>query len=311
MIGDTLLQFILFITPIPIRNSLTRMDIQLLKAFLAIVDQSSFSAAAQRLHITQPAISKRLITLEQQLGQALVERGPRKLILTEAGRTLLPYARRILDESHNARMALAETEARPGGLLNVITSHHIGLHHLPNWLRIFTLKYPAVQLNLQFMESEQAIDALGTREAEFAFVTLNDRLLDRFEIFYRWEDPMRFVCGRDHPLAQYVHCDLGDLSNHQAILPAPSTATYQHVSKLFLQAGMPLSAQMPTNYLETVKMMTTVGLGWSILPLNMVDEQLTVLPLAQKPTRYLGAVGLRNRQLSPAAHALIEVAKGA
>jgi DNA-binding transcriptional LysR family regulator len=285
------------------------MDTQLLKAFLAIVDQGSFSAAAERLHITQPAVSKRLATLETQLDQALIERGQRKLVVTEAGRILLPYARRILDESHNARMALAQSESHPGGSLSVITSHHIGLHHLPNWLKVYTQRFPAVQLNLQFMESEQAFDALEKREAELAFVTLNDRSVERFEIHHRWEDPMRFVCARDHPLAKLAQCGLKDLAIHQAILPAPSTATYQRVSQLFLQEGIPLTAQMPTNYLETVKMMTSVGLGWSIMPLNMVDEQLVVLPLAQTPTRYLGAVGLRNRQLGAAAQALIEVAQ--
>lgn len=285
------------------------MDLQLLKAFLAIVDSGSFSGAADKLHITQPAISKRLASLEAQLAQPLLERGQRRLTLTEAGRTLLPYARRILDESHNARMALASSASSPGGSLNVITSHHIGLHHLPNWLKTYTQSYPAVNLSLQFMESEQAYDALGMREAELAFVTLNERLVEYVEVYHRWEDPMRFVCGPDHPLTQLTRCDLEDLSAYQAILPSPSTATYQRVSQLFLQEGIPLSAQMPTNYLETVKMMTTVGLGWSILPLSMVDEQLTVLPLAQTPSRYLGAVGLRNRKLGPAARALIEVAR--
>lgn len=285
------------------------MDTQLLKAFLAIVDQGSFSAGAEKLHITQPAISKRLAVLENRIGQPLIERGQRKPVVTNAGQTLLPYARRILDESHNAQVALEQSDARPGGVLSVITSHHIGLHHLPNWLKVFTRKFPAVRLNLQFMESEQAFDALETREAELAFVTLNDRLVERFDIHHRWEDPMRFVCAPDHPLARFEHCDLQDLAEHQAILPSPSTATYQGVSQLFLQEGIPLNAQMPTNYLETVKMMTTVGLGWSILPLTMVDEQLEVLPLAQSPTRYLGAVGLRNRQLSAAGRALIEVAR--
>lgn len=285
------------------------MDIQLLKAFLAIVDHHSFSAAAEKLHITQPAISKRLAALETQLGQVLVDRGQRRPSVTEAGRTLLPYARRILDEGHNARMALARSASLPGGSLSVITSHHIGLHHLPNWLKVYTARFPAVQLNLQFMESEQAFDALATREAELAFVTLNDRLVERFEIYHQWEDPMRFVCGRGHPLAQLSHCDLQELSVHQAILPSPASATYQGVSRLFLQAGIPLSAQMPTNYLETIKMMASVGLGWSILPLNMVDDQLVVLPLPQSPTRVLGAVGLQNRQLGPAAQALIEVAR--
>lgn len=284
------------------------MDTQLLKAFLAIVDQGSFSAAAARLHLTQPAVSKRLATLEHLVGQALIDRGQRRVAVTEAGRILLPYARRIIDETHNASVALSRSGSRPTGSLSVITSHHIGLHHLPNWLKIYTQRFPEVLLNLQFMESEQAFGALEKRDAELAFVTLNEGLVERFEIHHRWADPMRFVCSPEHPLTSLAQCTLQDLARHQAILPAPSTATYQRVSQLFLQEGITLTAQMPTNYLETVKMMTSVGLGWSIMPLNMVDEQLTVLPMDLFPTRYLGAVALRNRQLGASAQALIEVA---
>lgn len=285
------------------------MESQLLRAFVAIVDQGSFSGAADKLHLTQPAISKRLATLENQLGQPLIDRGLRKPTVTDAGRTLLPFARRILDEAHNAQMALASGQLRPGGKLSVITSHHIGLHHLPRWLKVYTQRYPTVKLNLQFMESERAYEALRSREAELAFVTLNDKLVEQFEVYHRWPDPMRFVVSPEHPLAQRGSCSLENLAEHQAILPASFTATYQRVAQLFLQQGLPLNAQMPTNYLETIKMMTSVGLGWSILPLTMVDEYLVVLPVEPSPMRELGAVGLRHRQLGASAQALIDVTR--
>ncbi|QCF26214.1 LysR family transcriptional regulator [Hydrocarboniclastica marina] len=285
------------------------MESQLLRAFVAIVDQGSFSGAAEKLHLTQPAVSKRLATLESHLGQLLIERGQRRPVVTDAGRTLLPFARRILDESHNAQMALAGAHLEPGGELSVITSHHIGLHHLPRWLKVYTQRYPVVELNLKFMESERGFEALRSREAELAFVTLNDTLVEQFEIYHRWADPMRFVVAPDHPLAKTNPCRLKDLAGHRAILPAPFTATYQRVSQLFMQQGLPLNAQMPTNYLETIKMMTSVGLGWSILPLTMVDEHLVVVPVEEAPTRDLGAVGLRNRQLGVSAQALIDVAR--
>ncbi len=113
------------------------MDSNALKAFLTIVDQGSFSEAAETLHLTQPA----------------------QIRLTDAGSRLLPHARRILDEIHNARVALSPDSGQVEGELQIIASHHIGLHHLPNWLRRFKREYPQVSINLQFMESDAAYEA--------------------------------------------------------------------------------------------------------------------------------------------------------
>src|SRR5690554_361554 len=92
------------------RQRFCPMDANSLKAFLTIVDQGSFSEAAETLHLTQPAISKRLAALETQLGTRLIDRSNREIRLTEAGTRLLPHARRILDEIHNARVALTTKE---------------------------------------------------------------------------------------------------------------------------------------------------------------------------------------------------------
>jgi DNA-binding transcriptional LysR family regulator len=124
------------------------MDTQNLKAFVEVAAARSFSAAADRLHVTQPAISKRVHLLEQQLGTLLFDRIGRQVSLTEAGRTLLPHAQAILARMASARQALADLDADTKGLLKIITSHHIGLHRLPRVLREFSERYPRVELGI-------------------------------------------------------------------------------------------------------------------------------------------------------------------
>ena len=283
------------------------MESNSLKAFLTIVDQGSFSEAADTLHLTQPAISKRLAALENQLGATLIDRSHRQLRMTDAGARLLPHARRIVDEIHNARMALSADSATVEGELPIIASHHIGLHHLPNWLRRFTRNFPDVALSLQFMESDVAYEQMRKRNAELAFVTLSDSMDRHFRVYEQWADPMAFVCGPEHSLATREALTLADLAQYPALLPDTTTAPSRVVSRLSLEANLPLHPQMPTNYLETIKMMTSVGLGWSVLPLSMVDNSVQRLDPGIPVTRVLGAVGLAGRQLSSAARALIDV----
>jgi len=285
------------------------MDSNTLRAFLAIVDQGSFSEAAEQLHITQPAISKRLATLEAQLGAELVDRSQRQLKLTDAGARLLPHARRILDEIHNARIALSPNTREIAGELQIIASHHIGLHHLPSWLRRFKRDYPQVTFDLQFMESDAAYAQMRKRGAELAFVTLSDNIDPNFKVYAQWPDPMAFVVGPEHPLAALKQPTLADLSGHAALLPDTSTGTYRLVSRLFMEANLPLSSQMPTNYLETLKMMTSVGLGWSVLPVRMLDSSLRVLSVEHSVARLMGAIGLSGRDLSGTAQALLAIVK--
>ncbi|MFC4261231.1 LysR family transcriptional regulator [Marinobacter lacisalsi] len=284
------------------------MDSNALKAFVTIVDQGSFSEAAETLHLTQPAISKRLAALETQLGSPLLERSHRQIRLTDAGARLLPHARRILDEVHNARLSLQDRDGAVSGHLSLIASHHIGLHHLPAWLQRLNQDYPDVTLGLQFTDSEGAYDRMRRRSAELAFVTLSESMDQSFEVHARWEDEMVFVVSPDHPLATLEAPDLSALSGYDALLPEAGTATYRTVSRLFLDADLSLNLPMPTNYMETLKVMAGVGLGWSVLPVRMVDESLTVLPVAHRVSRFLGAIGLRGRSLSAQARALLAIA---
>lgn len=284
------------------------MDAHLLQAFVTIIDQESFSEAAEQLHLTQPAISKRLSALENLTGNRLIDRNNRKIRLTDAGARLLPHARRIIDEVHNARLALSDRRDSVSGRLSVIASHHIGLHHLPAWLRRLNREFPEVSLELKFMDSESALDMMEKRTAELAFVTLSESMGPSFAVQTRWEDEMAFVVSPEHPLATLAAPTLADLSHYDALLPEAGTATYRTVSRLFLDQGLALQLQMPTNYLETIKVMAGVGLGWSVLPVRMMDSTLIRLPVNYRVSRLLGAIGLKDRTLSPQAKALLTIA---
>lgn len=284
------------------------MDTQSLKAFLAVAGQQSFSAAAEDLHLTQSAVSKRIQLLESQLNVTLFDRHNRTISLTDAGKALLPRAREILDLVNDTSLTMENLSGDIRGSLSLATSHHIGLHRLPPVLREFVQRYPAVELNLEFMGSERAYQAIRLRQVDLALTTLAEQQDPDILAIPLWQDRMVCVCGKQHRLTKKKRLSFQDLANEPAILPEPDTITYQLVENAFTQCNLSLNAPMPTNYLETIKMMVSVGIGWSLLPDSMVDDSLTILDWPDKlPIRHLGLIHLQHRTLSNAAIAMIEL----
>lgn len=284
------------------------MDTATLTAFMEVARAESFSVAATNLHLTQPAVSKRISSLEQSLGVELFDRVGRRIALTEAGRALLPRAQLLLLELEDMRRAVANLSGPVNGTLKVGTSHHIGLHRLPPVLRAFSTQYRDVRLDLRFIDSEEAYDAVLSGDLELGIVTLppipDSRLIAR-EV---WDDPLAFVAGIGHPLAKQKKVTLADLTQHAAILPSSSTFTRQIAARLFQESGLELKLSMTTNYLETIKMMASIGLGWSVLPASMADHELKILKInGIDLRRSLGVVYHPRRTLSRAAQAMLDL----
>lgn len=283
------------------------MDITALQAFTAVAEQASFSLAAEKLFITQPAVSKRIAALEHELDSPLFDRIGRQVVLTEAGEALLPHARRILDEIDNSRRAIADLSGRISGRLSLGTSHHIGLHRLPPLLRELRRRYPELQLDIRFLDSETACRAVEHGELELAIVTLPPRPSSQLLTSALWQDPLSVVCAPDHPLTGYKKAGLPTLAQHKAILSGPETFTRQIVEAAFKPLGMTLQVELSTNYLETIKMLTAVGLGWSVLPETMLDNDLKRLNTPLQLTRQLGVVQHAARTPSNAARAMLDL----
>lgn len=287
------------------------MDFNGLRAFLAVADKQSFSKAAEQLHLTQPAVSKRVAVLESQLNTTLFDRISRKVQLTEAGHTLLPRARALVVELEDCRRALSRLTAPGGtvsGRLSVATSHHIGLHRLPPILREYVGGYPDVELDLHFMDSEEGCLAVERGDLELAIVTLPSQSPERLTAIEIWQDPLVVIVAKNHPLANVDKPDLHDLSRYPAILPSSATYTHAIVRQAFEALNVELSVRLETNYLETIHMMVSIGLGWSTLPLTMVTDEIVSLELPELALqRRLGAVFHSDRTLSNAGEAMLSL----
>ncbi|PLW69417.1 LysR family transcriptional regulator [Pseudohalioglobus lutimaris] len=284
------------------------MDINNLRAFVLVAETGSFSEAAEKLHLTQPAVSKRVALLEEQLGAELFDRIGRVVSLTEAGNALLPHAKSVQRELARAERSVRDLSGEVGGQLRLATSHHIGLHRLPPVLSHFSRDYPAVHIDIDFMDSEQAYELINQGKAELAVVTLAPEEESSLLTTPVWQDPLEFMIARDHELLRGPHPpDLKALSRHPAILPGLNTYTGQIIKRLFDQHQLSLQVTLATNYLETIRMMASVGLGWTILPRSMRDSSLTAIEIENvAPERTLGLVYHRGRSLSRAAQAFVE-----
>ncbi len=285
------------------------MDTQNLRAFLLVAETGSFSLAAEKLHLTQPAVSKRIALLEEQLGADLFDRIGRNISLTEAGNALLPHARAVQRELEAARQSVRDLSGAVAGQLRLATSHHIGLHRLPPVLSEFSRAFPAVQIDIDFMDSEQAYELIMQGKVELAIVTLapvSERSLVTRTV---WPDPLDFMVAQASPAG--TASGPGPAKPWRSIrrscrgstpIPARSSPACSTATSLSLQVSM------ATNYLETIRMMASVGLGWTVLPRSMRDETLATLQLSDTSIeRTLGIVYHRGRSLSRAASAFIEV----
>ncbi len=279
-----------------------------MQAFVTVARHASFSVAADQLHLTQPAISKRIAGLELELNARLFDRIGRTVLLTEAGQVLLPNAERILDEVDETRKQIATLTDQVRGRLSVATSHHIGLHRLPSMLHAYTRKYPDVELDLHFMDSEAACNKVGHGVLELAIVTLPTGSSTNLLLEKIWNDPLEIVVGTEHPLADRPIITLSELASYAAILPTRDTYTRAIIAEPFHETGLIPKVILETNYLETIKMMVSIGLGWSALPRTMLTQDLRVVKIDNlRWVRFLGVVRHRSRSLSNAARAFYEM----
>jgi len=279
-----------------------------LQAFIAVQETGSVSKAAEFLHLTQPAITRRIQSLENTLGTQLFDRVGKTLALSPAGAVFLGHARHLLAAREDARRAITDLGTTVAGPLRLVTSHHIGLHRLAPVLKDFARAFPDVTLDIHFEDSEAAHDLVRSASRELAVVTLDPQGTRDLAYEPIWPDPLEFVVARDHQWADQPQTELAQLALEPAILPDLSTYTGRLVVRLFERHGLNLRTSMSTNYLETIGMLVATGLGWSVLPRTLLNPQLARLATTvDVPERMLGAVTNPARTISNAGQAFLTV----
>lgn len=279
--------------------------------FTTVMQTGSISAAAEKLFITQPAVSKRIKNLEDEFHVTLFDTIGRGIIPTNAAHELLPHAKRWIEDYESCKASLQHSTETATGRLTIGTSHHIGLHHLPAVLKRFVQEYPAVQLDVRFMDSEEAHRAVLDGDVSLAFLTLPPTFDRRLSYHTLWSDPLYFVTGALSPLAAKTDVTLATLAYHPAILPAANTFTSQITLSEFAKQNLRPYATMSTNPLESIRMLVSVGLGWSVLPQTLINQDLVKIDMKEEIElqRHLGMVTNPSLTRSASATALIDLLK--
>ena len=284
------------------------LELNNVKAFVCVSELGSFSKAAEMLFITQPAVSKRVAAMENSLSTKLFDRIGRRIILTEAGQTILPKCRLILSTIDDTTKIIHNLSGKVTGTLSIGTSHHIGLHHLPPVIRQYVGLYSEVEMDIHFQSSEQICESVIAGDLELGIITLPLEIPDNLEVEVLWQDKMQFVVNTKHELASQKKCHIEQFTEFNAILPESSTYTHSIIEKEFEKNGLKLRTKFSTNYLETIKMMVSVGLGWSVLPVTLIDKDLKVINMPEiNFSRKLGVIQHKQRTLSNAAVAMTKI----
>ena len=285
------------------------MNLAAFEAFVKVMETGSISLAADHLFITQPAVTKRIHSLEDYFGVKLFESAGRGVQATHAAHSLLPKVKSWLNELGDIHHTLSHEQDQVQGKLKIGTSHHLGLHHLPHHLKAYVQQFPNVKLDVHFVDSEQAHEQVLAGDLELAFLTLPPEGDDRLAYVTIWNDPLVFVAAPFHPLANKQNLQLEDLIQYPSLLPAAQTYTSQITLSEFEKQGLKPKITMSNNPLESIRMLASIGLGWSVLPKTLVSDDLKQLDIKLEMNRQLGMVWHPGRTQSKAVKELIDMMK--
>ena len=285
------------------------MEIKQLATFKQVARNLSFSQTAQDLNYAQSTITAQIQALEKELGTPLFNRLGKRISLTEAGEQLLDYAERLTRMEEEARKIVSVTDEEPAGVLLLAAAETIISFHLPEVLRAYRQRYPAVQLNFHPCDSGQLMEAVQAGVVDLGLF-YKGRLLPpvvEYEAFAT--DKLRLLVAADHPLARCTSIDSQDLQC-ESFLVTDHTCTYrqQFEHQLRLE-GIEAVSRMEFLSTNALKQCILAGLGIGWLPEKAVRPELdsgalVSLHWLEEPLTVTAVVGWhRDKWMSPAAHA--------
>src|SRR5689334_24337180 len=146
------------------------MDIRDLQVFLSVSRHLNFTRAGAELHLSQPSVSARIATLQRELGVPLFEHIGKKIVLTEPGKVLIPYAIKVIGSLDDAHHAIAELKGLERGVLKIGASTTPGMYVLPKLIAEFKRLHPHIEVRLRIRDTHEIEKAVAANEFDFAFV---------------------------------------------------------------------------------------------------------------------------------------------
>jgi LysR family transcriptional regulator, carnitine catabolism transcriptional activator len=296
------------------RSMRVNVTLQQLDAFVRVATTSNFRAAAQQLHVSQPALSRTIKIVEAAIGARLFDRDTRHVALTPAGAELLPIAQRILDNFNNAFSELSQVLDGSSGHVTVASLPSVSVAMLPRAIAAFRGQYPLVEFSLVEGPADALRSAINDGSADFAITVrpAPDQLL-KFEPLR--QDPFVMLCRRDDALAARRAVAWTAFAGRPFLASSGRSSIRPITDAAFLRQGVEVGPVLECPSVAATGGLVAAGLGITALPrlaLDLIkpDPQLVVVPL-QRPViaRSIGIVTRIGRSLSPASRAFMDAVR--
>ncbi|MDA0747761.1 MAG: LysR family transcriptional regulator [bacterium] len=286
-----------------------RMDLSQLRGFLETAREKSFTRAAEKLFLTQPAVSLQIKALEEELGERLFERRGKQVLLTEAGRLLFVRAEEILEKTEQARQDLTALRELRTGRLCIGTSDTNCAYVLPPAVKAFRRVHPGVEIRLTDRMSPEVVRLVLEGGVDFGLATLpvSEPRVQASPLFLR-EDVA--ICHPEHPLARAGRVSVADLGGHTMLALEQGSTSRGLMDRLFAEVGVVATVSMELGSIEVMKRFVEIGLGIALVPEVAVREEvqagrLCALRVEGLPARQVGIVQRAGGRLSVAAHTFL------
>jgi DNA-binding transcriptional LysR family regulator len=287
------------------------LNLDYLEAFAIVIECGSFSAAAERLQLTQPAVSLQIRQLEKSLAATLVERVGRKAKPTAAGAELLAHTPQIRAAVSSAVEAVGRRTTGAAGRVRLGTGATACIFLLPPILKDLRRKYPRLEITVTTGNTSQMAKALEENMVDVALVTMpiSGRM---FEITPIVQDELVLIAPSDMPFPARITPAV--LSGKPVVLYEPIGKTRHLVDRWFARGGVLLQPAMSLGSVEAIKELVAVGLGCAVVPRMAVGDQrrqgnMAVRSLWPKLYRQLAVVIRQDKRLDPGTRAILSSLK--
>jgi len=283
-------------------------DLGDLRAFIAVAELASFRAAAETIHLSQPALSRRIEKLEDALGVRLFDRDTRNVELTAVGRDFARKARTLLDDLEDILLGVRDVAANRWGQVTLACIPSTAHYFLPSVLRQYHRRFPRIRVRVIDESANEVLSAVAHGEAELGLnITGSDEPTLEFEPLLT--EAFVVACPRDHPLARHDAVTWAELGRYDFM-----TVDKASGNRLVMDLALASKRDRPqacfeTRHVSTLVAFVEAGLGVAAVPgLSMPRTRhaaLASVPIVEpEVTRTVGLIKRRGRSLSPAAEHL-------
>lgn len=286
------------------------MEIRQLEYFLMVSKVNSFTRAAERLFVSQPAVTNAVRSLETELGIQLFDRSQKQALLTVEGQIFYHHVVKLMDGISNTLTEINALKDLNKGALRVGLTSLGGMQPVVQLLSSFKESYPNIQLVITEANSQMLIQSLVAEEIDIAFVLDDaDKLPGLIESISLDEQELLVCCSRRHRLRRYNAVSLKEISNERFILLEKSHHYRQMLDRKFAAENIKLCATMESNHVQTIKSLVAADSGISILPESLLDYNDNLVNIALTETFSVTPLLAykANRQMSHAAKAFLQL----